>query len=72
MLQNVEFDIKKEVAWAISDATYGVTNEQIKIMTVSIEGLENTLKVGEVEKNLGKNGEVNFYAQLIDDAEGKD
>ena len=34
--------------------------------------LENILKVGEVEKNLGKNGEVNFYAQLIDDAEGKD
>ena len=30
MLQNVEFDIKKEVAWAISDATYGGTNEQIK------------------------------------------
>ena len=28
MLQNVEFD--KEVAWAISDATYGGTNEQIK------------------------------------------
>ena len=43
-----------------------------RIMTVSIEGLENILKVGEVEKNLGKNGEVNFFVQLIDDAEGKD
>ena len=41
-----------------------------RIMTVSIEGLENILKVGEVEKNIGNSGEVNFYAQLIDDAEG--
>ncbi|PWA67119.1 Armadillo [Artemisia annua] len=41
-----------------------------RIVTVSIEGLENILKVGELEKNLGNNGEVNFYAQLIDDAEG--
>lgn len=37
---------------------------------MSLEGLENILKVGEVEKNLGNTGEVNFYAQLIDDAEG--
>lgn len=41
-----------------------------RIVTVSLEGLENILKVGEVEKNLGNTGEVNFYAQLIDDAEG--
>ncbi|KAL8226992.1 hypothetical protein R6Q57_016824 [Mikania cordata] len=41
-----------------------------RIVTVSLEGLENILKVGEAEKNLGNTGEVNYYAQLIDDAEG--
>ncbi|MBA0796242.1 hypothetical protein Gohar_007026 [Gossypium harknessii] len=41
-----------------------------RIVTVCLEGLENILKVGEAEKNLGHSGEVNLYAQLIDDAEG--
>ncbi|CAH1451850.1 unnamed protein product [Lactuca virosa] len=41
-----------------------------RIITVSLEGLENILKVGEVEKNAGTTGDVNFYAQMIDDAEG--
>lgn len=41
-----------------------------RIVTVCLEGLENILKVGEVEKNLGNTGEVNYYAQMIDDAEG--
>ncbi|KAD3337696.1 hypothetical protein E3N88_33216 [Mikania micrantha] len=41
-----------------------------RIVTVSLEGLENILKVGEVEKQAGNTGDVNFYAQLIDDAEG--
>ncbi|KAI7732172.1 hypothetical protein M8C21_018454 [Ambrosia artemisiifolia] len=41
-----------------------------RIVTVSLEGLENILKVGEMEKNSGNNGDVNLYAQLIDDAEG--
>ncbi|KAI3826039.1 hypothetical protein L1987_00081 [Smallanthus sonchifolius] len=41
-----------------------------RIVTISLEGLENILKVGEVEKNAGNNRDVNFYAQLIDDAEG--
>ncbi|PWA96912.1 Armadillo [Artemisia annua] len=95
LLQNSEFDIKKEAAWAISNATSGGSNEQIKyvlgesmtqgcikllcdllicpdprIVTVSLEGLENILKVGEVEKNSSNSGDVNYYAQLIDDAEG--
>lgn len=30
LLQNAEFDIKKEAAWAISNATSGGTQEQIK------------------------------------------
>ncbi|KAJ8766859.1 hypothetical protein K2173_009192 [Erythroxylum novogranatense] len=41
-----------------------------RIVTVCLEGLENILKVGEAEKNLGNSGDVNFYAQMIDDAEG--
>ncbi|KAI3788803.1 hypothetical protein L2E82_01581 [Cichorium intybus] len=41
-----------------------------RIVTVCLEGLENILKVGEAEKNLGGSGEVNLYAQMIDDAEG--
>ncbi|XWS57453.1 hypothetical protein CRYUN_Cryun09bG0175300 [Craigia yunnanensis] len=41
-----------------------------RIVTVSLEGLENILKVGEADKNLGSTGGVNLYAQMIDDAEG--
>ncbi|GLT47675.1 hypothetical protein SLA2020_213510 [Shorea laevis] len=41
-----------------------------RIITVCLEGLENILKVGEADKNLGNNGGVNLYAQMIDDAEG--
>lgn len=32
MLQNAEFDIKKEAAWAISNATSGGNPEQIKLL----------------------------------------
>ncbi|KAF2308290.1 hypothetical protein GH714_039908 [Hevea brasiliensis] len=91
LVQNAEFDIKKEAAWAISNATSGGTHDQIKylvsqgcikplcdllvcpdprIVTVCLEGLENILKVGEAEKNLGNSGDYNMYAQMIDDAEG--
>ncbi|RWV92662.1 hypothetical protein BHE74_00051063 [Ensete ventricosum] len=42
-----------------------------RIVTVCLEGLENILKVGEIEKDLGKYG-VNPYAQLIDECEGLD
>ncbi|XP_074290853.1 importin subunit alpha-2-like [Silene latifolia] len=41
-----------------------------RVITVCLEGLENILKVGEAEKNIGNTGEVNYYAQLIDEAEG--
>ncbi|XP_057832178.2 importin subunit alpha-1-like [Cryptomeria japonica] len=40
-----------------------------KIVSVCLEGLENILKVGEAEKDLG-NTSINSFAQLIDDAEG--
>ncbi|XP_019174864.1 PREDICTED: importin subunit alpha-2-like [Ipomoea nil] len=39
-----------------------------RIITVCMEGLENILKVGEAEK--AETEGVNYYAQLVDDAEG--
>ncbi|KAF6165601.1 hypothetical protein GIB67_021871 [Kingdonia uniflora] len=41
-----------------------------RIVTVCLEALENILKVGETEKDLGSCGGVNQYAVLIDDAGG--
>lgn len=43
-----------------------------RIVTVCLEGLENILKVGEADKEMGMNGGVNIYAQIIDDCEGLD
>ncbi|WMV12147.1 hypothetical protein MTR67_005532 [Solanum verrucosum] len=93
LLQNAEFDIKKEAAWAISNATSGGSNDQIRflasqgcikplcdllicpdprIVTLCLEGLENILKVGEVDKEAGANGGINLYAQTIDECDGLD
>lgn len=36
LLQNTEFDVKKEAAWAVSNATSGGTHEQIKYV-VSVD-----------------------------------
>ena len=41
-----------------------------RIVTVCLEGLDNILKVGEVERVLGNTGGVNLYGKYIDDAEG--
>ncbi|XP_024394329.1 importin subunit alpha-1 isoform X2 [Physcomitrium patens] len=41
-----------------------------RIVTVSLEGLENILKVGEQDKDSGNNNGVNIYARYIDEAEG--
>lgn len=41
-----------------------------RIVTVCLEGLENILKVGEAEKSMGTTGDVNYYAQLVEEAEG--
>ncbi|GMH02587.1 hypothetical protein Nepgr_004426 [Nepenthes gracilis] len=43
-----------------------------RIVTVCMEGLENVLKVGEAEKNLGTTGDANVYAQMIEEADGLD
>lgn len=37
-----------------------------------LEGLENILKVGEADKDMGMNGGVNLYAQMIDECDGSD
>ncbi|KAG7657540.1 Armadillo [Arabidopsis suecica] len=41
-----------------------------KIIIICLKGLENILKVGEAEKNLGNTGDMNYYTYLIDDAGG--
>ncbi|XP_071693359.1 importin subunit alpha-2-like [Rutidosis leptorrhynchoides] len=47
-----------------------LTSPDLQIVTVCLEGLENILEVGKDEKNLGNSGDVNYYAQYIEDAEG--
>lgn len=37
-----------------------------------LEGLENILKVGEADKEMGVNGGVNLYAQIIEESDGLD
>lgn len=37
-----------------------------------LEGLDNILKVGEADKDMGMNGGINIYAQAIDECEGLD
>lgn len=43
-----------------------------RIVTVCLEGLDNILKVGEADKDMGMNGGINIYAQAIDECEGLD
>ncbi|KAH0994966.1 hypothetical protein GBA52_018830 [Prunus armeniaca] len=43
-----------------------------RIITVCLEGLENILKVGEADKEMGMNDGINLYAQLVDECEGLD
>ncbi|CAN4110939.1 unnamed protein product [Withania somnifera] len=43
-----------------------------RIVTVCLEGLENIMKVGEVDKEAGTNGGINLYAQMIDECDGLD
>ncbi|GMI88870.1 importin alpha isoform 4 [Hibiscus trionum] len=43
-----------------------------RIVTVCLEGLENILKVGEADKEMGMNGGINVYAQMVDECDGLD
>lgn len=47
-----------------------LTCTDLKVITVCLEALENILKVGEAEKNLGHTGDENLYAEMIDEAGG--
>lgn len=83
--------MKKEAAWAISNATSGGNVQQIrylvnlncieplcallnsnnnKVIMVALEGLENILRVGEADK--AQTGNVNLYAQKVEEAKGLD
>ncbi|KAH9605948.1 hypothetical protein KSS87_012923 [Heliosperma pusillum] len=55
LTHNHKKSIKKEACWTISNITAGNRAQ---------------IQVGEAEKNVGNTGEVNYYAQLIDEAEG--
>lgn len=48
LLQNAEFDIKKEAAWAISNATSGGTHEQIKYVNFYFQFFFTQLHNGDV------------------------
>ncbi|XP_010549392.1 PREDICTED: importin subunit alpha-4 [Tarenaya hassleriana] len=43
-----------------------------RIVTVCLEGLENILKVSEADKEMGLNGGVNLYAQMVEESDGLD
>ncbi|GLT88433.1 hypothetical protein SLE2022_064600 [Rubroshorea leprosula] len=43
-----------------------------RIVTVCLEGLENILKVGEADREMGLHNGINLYAQMIDECEGLD
>lgn len=49
-----------------------LTCQDARIVTVALEGLENILKVGEADKELGGGSTQNSYAQNVDEAEGLD
>jgi importin subunit alpha-1 len=49
-----------------------LTCQDARIVTVALEGLENILKVGEADKELGGPGAQNQYAHFVDEAEGLD
>ncbi|KAJ4848243.1 hypothetical protein Tsubulata_042289, partial [Turnera subulata] len=81
LLGKAEFNVKREAAWAISNATAGCIRplcdllgcSEPRMITVCLEGLENILKVGKVEKYSDNSEEdVNPYAQMVVDCEGLD
>jgi importin subunit alpha-1 len=49
-----------------------LTCSDARIIIVALEGLENILKLGQSDQELGVSGGVNPYAALIDEAEGVD
>ena len=88
-MKESEFDVRKEAAWAIANATSSGSSEQIatlvskgcvpplcelvvapdvRVVAVSLEGLENILKNG--EKLKAHNNHINPYAEIIEKCNG--
>merc|ERR1712137_301249 len=88
-MKESEFDVRKEAAWAIANATSSGSPEQIatlvakgcipplcelvnapdvRVVAVSLEGLENILKNGERLKP--HNNHINPYAEVIEKCNG--
>ncbi|RAL50052.1 hypothetical protein DM860_016828 [Cuscuta australis] len=44
----------------------------LRIVTVCLEGLENILRVGEADKEMGLNDGINLYARMVDECGGLD
>ncbi|KAK8614508.1 hypothetical protein V6N13_068308 [Hibiscus sabdariffa] len=86
LLRSSKLEIRKEAAWAISNATFSASLEQIetrlpnivgssslfrpRIVVICLEALENILKASEARKKFGHSREANLYALLIDDVGG--
>ncbi|KAL5072189.1 hypothetical protein RYX36_023076 [Vicia faba] len=75
LLKNADFDLKREAAWATTNATAGVTLVQIKYLgdqgcIKPLEGLENILIAGKEENSQGNSEDADLYAQMIEDSEG--
>lgn len=89
-MHEAEFDVKKEAAWAIANATSSGTPEQIatlvakgcigplcelvsapdvRVVAVSLEGLENILKNGEIIVQI-KGLDANPFATAIEQCNG--
>ncbi|KAH0863646.1 LOW QUALITY PROTEIN: hypothetical protein HID58_080857, partial [Brassica napus] len=85
LLQNAEFDIKKEAAWpfpmphqeglmsrfsCIKPICDLLICPDPRIVTVCLEGLETFSR--SADKEMGLNGGVNLYAQIIEESDGLD
>nr|TKS05059.1 hypothetical protein D5086_0000136890 [Populus alba] len=65
LLQNAEFDIKKKPLGQFLMLLLVVLMSKLRFWI-----REYSERLGKLKKNLGNSGDVNFYAQMIDDAEG--
>ncbi|RAL59281.1 hypothetical protein DID88_006995 [Monilinia fructigena] len=79
LLSNGDLKTRKEACWAISNATSGGLQkpEQIRYLVnqgFALDGLENILKVGEMDKDAAGEGteSINRYALFIEECHGAD
>ncbi|XP_012434336.1 uncharacterized protein LOC105761158 [Gossypium raimondii] len=65
----IRFLVSQGCIKPLCDLLYYADPEVVK---VCLQGLENILKVGEADKNMGITGGVNLYAQMINAAKGRE